>query len=65
MCKCKKIAIFAIFLLLGDALGGAITQNVALMKRRLDACMYPSITIIVFQNIGGIGNTRRVMPAIA
>ena len=50
MCKCKKkIAIFAIFLLLGDALG-AITQNVALMKRRFDA-------LIVFQNIGGIGNT--------
>ena len=64
MCKCKKLLFFAIFLLLGDALG-AITQNVALMKRRLDACMYPSITIIVFQNIGGIGNTRRVMSAIA
>ena len=49
--------IFATFLLLGGDALGAITQNVALMKRRFDACMYPSITIIVFQNIGGIGNT--------
>ena len=52
-----KIAIFATFLFLGDALG-AIMQNVALMKRRLDAyklsrSMY-AFNYNGFRDIGGI-----------
>jgi len=68
MCKYKNHYFYQIFVSPKDALG-VITLNVVWTKREFDAyklcrCMYPS-NYNRLPDIGGIGNTRRVVSAIA
>ena len=68
MRKSKNGYFYHILVSPGDA-PGVITLNVVWMKSEFDAyklcrCMYPS-NYNRFRDIGGIGNTRRVVSATA